>query len=125
MASANLEKLLRNLAQFSGSEEYYKYNFFGFPVHLTQGVKYLAETAPCFWLIDAILSHQGKAKVKKEPFQVWRLSKIGVNDMKFILSGDDGNGNAFAVQKIRFSDFPLDSIKLYFCDGVLMLPEEY
>ena len=125
MESAKVETLLQNLAQFSGSTEYFNYNFFGFGVHLTEGVKYLADKAECYWLIDAILSYQGKAEVRKEGFQVWRLCKIGVDDLKFILSGDDGNGNAFAVQKIQFSDFPLDSIKLYFCDNVLMLPEEY
>ena len=28
-------------------------------------------------------------------------------------------------QAIRLSDFPLDAIKLYVADGVLMLPSEY
>lgn len=42
---------------------------------------------------------------------------------------DDGNGNVLAKQHIRYTDFPLDSMRLYACWGeerwIILLPSEY
>ena len=38
---------------------------------------------------------------------------------------DDLPGRKIIEQEIGYTDFPLDDIKLYVCDGVLMLPGEY
>lgn len=46
---------------------------------LTDGAKYLAETAQAFWLMDAIASHQTNKQVAAEPFQIWKLT---VNEQK-------------------------------------------
>jgi hypothetical protein len=110
------------LNQFTGTAKYYRIS----RRHLlTEGTKYLAEQAACFWLMDAIASH---------------LSEIGTEDwfvlvrMSVVLGSavmiyEDGNGNEHARQEIPYTDFPMNSITLYACwDGehwVIMLPSEY
>ena len=38
---------------------------------------------------------------------------------------DDGNDNIVYTQRIEYTDFPLDEIKLYFVNNVIHLPSEY
>ncbi|NQE36740.1 hypothetical protein E5S67_04505 [Microcoleus sp. IPMA8] len=66
------ETLLQNLQHFCGSEQYYRH-FLG--LCYTDGVKYLAENAQCFWLLDAIGSHQPRANRihRLTEFQLWFL----------------------------------------------------
>ena len=117
----NTNELLLNLSQFIGTENYYRIT----TRHLlTDGSKYLAEEAQCFWLMDAIASHL--PKLFQDHFAVASLT---VDGSSAILMLDDGNGNVFARQKIEYTDFPLDQIKLY-CgfDGehwAIMLTSEY
>ena len=106
------------LTQFIGTERYYRIS----RRHLlTDGTKYLAEHAECFWMMDAIASH---------------LSEIGTSDwfvqVKVTVQNSrkrPANGNEYARQDIPYTDFPLDMITLYACwDGehwVIMLPSEY
>ena len=42
------------LAQFTGTAQYWRV---ARQFVITDGVKYLAESAACFWLIDAAISH--------------------------------------------------------------------
>jgi len=115
------ENLQSELSQFIGTEKYYRIT----QRHLlTDGTKYLAEQAKCFWLMDAIASHL--PKYFNDYFCVARLK---VKDSSAELVIDDGNDNVYARQKIEYTDFPLGEIKLY-CqfDGeywVIMLTSEY
>ena len=63
------ETLESDLAQFTGSENYYRHSLNRKFMH-TDGVNYLAEKAGAFWLVDLIASHQLSRKVRAEPFQV-------------------------------------------------------
>lgn len=123
------QELLEGLAYCNGSEEMTRWSVL-FPKHLlSQGAKYLCDKANCYWLVDAIASHT--AKNQQEEFQVWTLT---VKDNKAVLKGTDGNSKTLETQKISFTDFPLDEIKLYCIlgslDGVtpewiIQLPSEY
>jgi hypothetical protein len=79
--------------------------------------------------MDAIASHQGNQRVKREYSQFWTLRRI--TGTHFVLSCDDGNGNILTTQDIPYSDFPLSEIKLYAMLGgpqntrVILLPGEY
>jgi hypothetical protein len=77
-----------------------------------------------YWLLDAIAIAQRFEKcVAAEGFQVWTLK---VNDDRTAsLVCDNGNDNIVYTQHIEFTDFPLDEIKLYFTDNVILLPSEY
>lgn len=115
-------QLLNQLDQFTGTEYYYPL----WPkVMLTDGTKYLAETVGCYWLMDAIASHVLHLP-KKETFAGCKLVKAKQGAELVI---DDGNGNVLAKQHIRYTDFPLHSIRLYACWGeerwIIMLPSEY
>jgi hypothetical protein len=109
------------LTQFTGTDNYYSHSLLR-NLTYTDGVKYLAERAQAYWLIDLVASWQLEKKVRAEAFQVWTLT---VTNSKAIAVCDDGNGNVVASQEIEFTDFPLDSVKLYLTGGVILLPSEY
>ncbi len=110
-----------DLSQFTGSETWYRHPLMR-KISFTEGVKYMADKAGAFWLVDLIVSHQLDPKVHEEPFQVWTLT---VDDGKGIVLCEDGNGNEVTRQEIDHTDFPLQKIKLWFTDNVILLPSEY
>jgi hypothetical protein len=120
-------ELQNNLQQFTGTEMYHKFG----PYRLTDGVKYLAEAAQCYWLFDII--HSYHRNLKSEPFVIIMLSKKEDDSFEFgayrdydsDLSEEDNSHDLIISQFIEFSDFPLDEIKLYIIDGVILLPSEY
>lgn len=107
------------LNQFSGTENWYKH-WLG--ILYTDGVKYLAEKANAYWLIDVVASYQ--KTLKDVPFQLWTLT-VKEDRSAIIQMREDGDVPPRVEQFIEYSDFPLESIKLYFIDGVLLLPSEY
>jgi hypothetical protein len=84
----------------------------------TDGVKFVAETAGAYWLIDAILSHQRNRKAvhAADGFQVWRL-KHHNTDSGADLTMDDGNGNVLILQRIEYTDFPKGVEVVLYIDG--------
>ncbi len=110
------------LSYFTGTERYYRIT----NKHLlTDGTKYLAEEAECFWMMDAIASHLSEIGTKDWFVQV----HMTVKNSKATMFYEDGNGNEHARQQIPYTDFPMQGITLYACwDGehwVIMLPSEY
>ena len=114
--------LLDNLAQFTGTERYYRINR---KCVLTDGAKYLAETAGAYWLMDAAASYL--PELGTDDWFV--LVRLVVNGSKATLTLEDGNGSARAQQDIGYTDFPLAEQIIYACwdaeHWVLMLPSEY
>ena len=130
-----------DLDQFTGTEHYYPH--WTGRMKATDGVEYVAEVGECFWLIDIIASYQHEPQVKREEFQVWELKKqehapelfkdkycsvlerkVTSDDMA-VVQATDGNGNVIAEQFVPYTDFPLDEIKMFLTNDVLMLPSEY
>ncbi len=88
-------------------------------------MKFLAEKAGAFWLIDLVASHQ-TARLRQEEFQLWILTVDRDNTPMAVATCQADTGKPLLVrQEIDYTDFPLPSIKLYLVDGVLMLPDEY
>ena len=115
------EELEANLNQFCGTENWYKHPFGCFTY--TDGVKYLATEAKAYWLIDAIASHQKKArKSSAGDFQIWELVTA---DHKATLTCRDDDSHEVIQQEIEYTDFPLPYMKLWLTDSVLLLPSEY
>lgn len=113
---------LETLTQFTGTEQYYRIS----KKHLlTDGTKFLADQAQCYWMMDAISSHL--AEIGTADWFV--LVKTMVKNSKALMVYEDGNGHEHARQQIPYTDFPLEEITLYACwDGehwVIMLPSEY
>lgn len=113
-------------ANCNGTDEYYKH-WLGRFVY-TDGVKYVAEKAGAYWLIDAIASHQ-TARVARacDGFQCWSLTK-NKSGSGAVLRCTDGNSSKPAVsQRIKYTDFPLpagESFHFYLENGVLLLVTE-
>lgn len=115
------DEIRKELAFFTGSEEFYK----AYPkVLITEGVKFLADRAECYWIIDLIFSYQSIKKIKDEAFQVYDL-KVNLEEKSAIMVCTDGNENILYEQRIPFTTFPIESIKLYFTNEVVLLPSEY
>src|SRR5262249_38957953 len=107
----NKKITLRDLAEFKGTEKYYRYQ----SLLLTDGTYYLAENAGCFWLMDVIWSHAMENRwFGKEDFVTCKLTvQDNVGDVVF----DDGNGNILVTQQVPFTDFPMEEIQLYIIRG--------
>jgi hypothetical protein len=110
-----------NLEQFTGTEKYHRH---WTDMVYTDGIEYLAEKAGAYWLIDAIASYQRNEKIKTEPFQLWEL-RLTEKPKAVLTMRRDTNEPEIVSQEIKYTDFPLDEIKLYLIDGVLLLPSEY
>ena len=106
-----------DLAQFTGSEHWYRHAMVR-DVLYTDGVKYVAETAGAYWLIDEITFAQRFDKLlAAEEFQSWKLT---VNaDHTATLTCEDGDGGVVFTKAIEFTDFPLEEITLYFINNTI------
>ncbi|MFK7748521.1 MAG: DUF6876 family protein [Kordia sp.] len=115
------EELLRELAQFTGTTQWFYHPLFP-SFRYTDGVRYLAQTVECYWLLEYIFSNQIIPEIKKQEFQVW---KIFVVDDSTTIKVEDGNDNLVKEFKIPFTTFPLSEYTLWFTDNVLLLKSEY
>ena len=117
----NTTNLINELKQFSGTEQWYRNPLFPTCLY-TDGVKYLAEQAGAYWLLDYIFSNQNLKEIKEQEFQVWI---INVEDSKAIIKVEDGKDNLIKEFKISYTDFPLKELSLWFVNNTLLLPSEY
>ncbi|SHG48006.1 hypothetical protein SAMN05444483_11352 [Salegentibacter echinorum] len=124
---AQINEIKEGLQHFHGSETLFQIPLLG--TRYTNGLKYLAEAAQCFWLItDA--SVIAKSLIKRSEFitvDFKRLSEMEQNakgyEAEIIYS--DGNDNILGQHRYRVTDFPLDKLRLFFVNNTLMLPSEY
>ena len=117
----NATEILNTLNQFTGTEHYYKH-FMG--LTYTDGINYLAESCECYWLLDIVASYQSDTKMKKQPFQVYKM-KVNPSDSSAIIKISDGDNHILATQEIGYTDFPLSEIELWCIEKILILPMEY
>ena len=116
------QEILDLMGQASGTTAYHRFSQFpGFPV-ITDGVLAVAEAAGCYWLLDIIGSYQDDERLDKA-FQVWTLT-VSMEENSAVVRGYNDTTHII-TQEIPFTDFPLDEIKLYLIDGVILLPSEY
>ncbi|NJK95892.1 MAG: hypothetical protein HC905_14155 [Bacteroidales bacterium] len=117
-----MKNLNNDLSGFTGTESYYRYSKLFYNYLLTDGVLHAAENYGLYWFMDVICSYQGEEKMKAEEFQVWKLKRI--EDDRFKVTADDGNGNILQFQDIEFSDFTEDEFTVYLIDKIILLPSE-
>lgn len=115
------QEILRELPNFTGSEQMWIHQTPFGKLHLTDGCNYIRQKCQAYWLFDLIQSYQ--PSLKQAEFQVWKLERV--NDMDFLVSCEDGNDNVLLQQKIHFSDFPLQALTVWNIEGVVLLPSEY
>ncbi|MBW4422797.1 MAG: hypothetical protein KME13_27070 [Myxacorys californica WJT36-NPBG1] len=114
-----------DLAQFTGSGVLYRHGLFRY--HYTEGVQYVAQCGCAYWLIDAIFSWQREQCIREDvmlqEIQFWTLQVH--DDRSATLTCERDSNDVAITQSIPWTDFPLSSIRLYFQEGVLLLPSEY
>ena len=116
------QEIASELKKFYGSTTLYKHLL---GLRYTEGIQYLAQEANCYWLLDAIASHQTKqflSNARLREFQIWHLR---VQENSGILICEWDTNQEVLRQEIEYTDFPLNHIKLYLVEKVLMLPNEY
>ena len=113
------------LDEFIGSTDFYVHPVFGY--RYTEGAAYLAKNAGAFWLLDAIHSWQCEKKVRDDlslqEIQFWKLA-VRSDETATLTCSRDGN-DVVVKQAIDYTDFPLESVVLYYIDGLILLPTEY
>jgi hypothetical protein len=136
-------ELETNLPHFTGTEEYHRlrYPWLRRQFLITDGLKFVADKASAYWLLDIIASHFSNQRVASEPFQVWRLivNLDGQGDLgrfeevqddnqaqqairswlptsksgQALIVADDGNGKLLVQQAIPYTSFPLPEFTFY------------
>jgi hypothetical protein len=116
-------ELKKELKNFCGSEVLYQYSFLWINFYYSEGCRFVFESAKSYWLLNLIASWQDSILDVDKAFQTWELKKI--SDKNWVIKCTDGNKRELCRQELSYSDFPLDHIKLWLVNGVLMLPTEY
>lgn len=114
-------ELRRSLAQFTGSGQLFRHPS---GLVITDGVKFLADEAGAYWLIDLIASYQKRCRkdAMLRDFQIWELKKTGPKTAR-VSCLRDTDRPVFA-QDIPFTDFPLDDVTVYVENETILLPSE-
>lgn len=121
--------LTKQLDMFNGTETYLKFNHFA-PVLLTDGARYLAEKADCFWLFDIVASVWHLPEIKENvSFILWTIQKKGEGCIVRADTDSIGDGDMVYLQEIPYTDFPFKELgnefSFYQCGEVIMLKGEY
>ncbi len=120
-------ELRNNLETFTGTETFYRIPLLN--TRFTDGIKYLAEAADCFWLVTDV-SVIAKSLMNRSYFVTIDFKKLSEEmqdaiGYEAIIKYSDGNGNILETHKYHYTDFPLDELRLFFTDGTLLLPREH
>ena len=120
------DQLLDGLRNFYGTEHYYRH----MPgLVITDGVKFLADNAGCYWLLDMVWSYLPMLRKSRDTFFVVRYAGTPGASGLFSITDDIPPNQTYAQQAIEHTDFPLDEIVLYLSateeEFVLMLRSEY
>jgi len=114
------QKILSELAQFTGTTSYYKSSFGR--LLLTDGAHYLRERLDCYWLIDIVESYQPQLKDKR--FQVWSID-VKPDNSAIVEMKEDTGLEPIVRQEIGWTDFKLKQYEFFCIDGVVLLKSEY
>lgn len=107
------------LERFTGTENVYKNPLH--PVLYTDGIRYMAQKAGAYWLIDLIGFEISKLQ-RIEPFIAIHLI---IENRSAVIKATDGNQETLYFKSIRHTDFPEGVYLFFLTDNVLMLPTEY
>ena len=124
---AQVNEIKEGLQHFHGTEMFYQIPLIR--TRFTNGLKYLANVAECFWLITDV-SVIAKSLLNRSHFITIDFKRLSEEEQDYTgyeaeIIYSDGNGNIFEIHRYNFTDFPLDELRLYFVDNTLMLTSEY
>ena len=108
---------LKEIGQFYGTTQYY--NVMG--INATEGIKYIMDNGYAWVVTDAAVII--RMLLKNEKFVLIKL-KLNKEEGTAIIEYSDGNNNKVHEQKYEWTNAK-KNLKLYYSNGVLMLPGEY
>lgn len=112
-----------DLVGMNGSENLHRDRLSG--LHYTDGVRTVAEKGGAYWLLGEIFGQvRFHPKARREPFQVWTLKRNKRGGASLTMTNGHEGCPPLVRRPIPFTDFPLDTITLYFENDILMLPAE-
>jgi len=124
---AQANKIKEGLQHFHGTEMFYSIPLLR--TRFTDGLKYLANVADCFWLITDT-SVIAKSLMDRSEFITIDFRRLSAEkqeskgyEAEIIYT--DGNDTVLEKHGYRVTDFPLDELRLFFVNDTLMLPSEY
>ncbi|MDO7172544.1 DUF6876 family protein [Mariniflexile sp. AS56] len=122
-----VNEIKAGLQHFHGTEMFYQIPLLR--TRFTDGLKYLANVADCYWLITDT-SMVAKSLMNRSEFITIDFKRF--SEEKQIITGyeaeiiyTDGDDTILDKQGYRVTDFPLDELRLFFVNDTLMLPSEY
>ncbi len=118
------DQIAEELKHFQGSGHLYSQTIMRSAILYTDGIKFLAETAQAYWLIDVIHSYQSKADRLCDGFQIWNI-RVNEDRTAVIECRSDSDQDPVITQRLEYTDFPLKELKLYVAANTIMLPSEY
>lgn len=122
-----VNEIKEGLQHFHGTEMFYQIPLIR--TRFTDGLKYLANVADCFWLITDT-SVIAKSLMNRSEFITIDFKKLSEEQQDFTgyeaeIIYSDGNDNILEKHGYRATDFPLNELRLFFVNDTLMLPSEY
>ena len=124
---AKVNEIKENLKRFGGTNFFYEIPMIR--TRFTDGLKYLAKVAECFWLITDT-SVIAKSLTNRSRFITIDFKRLSEEKQDFLgyeaeIVYSDGDGNIFETHRYNDTEFPLDELRLYFVNDTLMLTSEY
>jgi hypothetical protein len=105
------EEIRAGLEQFCGSPEVYRFSGLLPDVAVTEGVKYLADTAGAYWLLTDI-----GFEIMCNPSKYFNTDKVAwqlkVNDRAGVLTALDYRGREITSKAYSYTSFPLEKITI-------------
>jgi len=115
--------LTLELCQFTDSnlEIYYRHSRYRKYTY-TEGVKYLAEKAQAYWLLDLVFESQSTHELQTIDVQIWNIRVL--KDRSVEIKGETKKGYDLVHFRLYDKDFPLAEFDLWLVENTLLLPSE-
>ena len=124
---SQVNEIKEELQHFHGTEMFYQIPLLR--TRFTDGLKYLANVADCFWLITDTSVIAKSLKNRSEFITIYfkglSKEKQEITGYEAEIVYTDGNDTILEKHGYRVTDFPLDELRLCFVNDTLMLPSEY
>ena len=125
--NAKAIEIKQGLQHFHGSELLYQIPLIR--TRYTNGIKYLANAADCYWLVTDVSviakSLMNRSRFITVDFKKYTAEEAEINGYSAAITYSDGNGKTFEEHNYQVTDFPLEELRLFFVDNTLLLPSEY
>jgi Family of unknown function (DUF6876) len=119
-------RLKRALKKIKKTRAYHKYLHPGIsPIQISDSCKFILENCDSSFLFDSILKSQELKILKGVAFKIFIFQQLK-KDLSWELSCIASAGEKpLIILRKEHSQFPIDFIKLWMINNVLLLPSEY